>query len=307
MPKQAEDEVVEGDFLVAGIDGGGTTFKCALADANAAIVASARIPVSTPPETVAGCVALLRNEASRIGLPIRGLGLACFGPLNLDPSSKDFGALRSTPKLGWSGFNLREAFQEGLGVPVAIDTDVNGALAAEMAWGAGRGAASAAYITVGTGIGAGLFVNGTFVGRPSHPEFGHIRVEKHRSDGYDGCCVYHGACLEGMASAPALHARFGDPARLDGRHPAWDMEAFYLAQGCMALSLCCRLERIILGGGVMLAEGLLERVRTHYLRLLNGYLEADEAEAERLIVRAGLGDDAGMLGGVRLALNAAES
>ena len=285
--------------LIGGIDGGGTTFKCALASAEGELIRAARFPVTTPKETLRSCADFL-TKASK-GRPLAALGIACFGPLDVDPSSPQFGSLLSTPKPGWSNFNIRKALADGLQCPVAIDTDVNGALLAEMKDGAARGTRSAAYVTVGTGIGAGVFTGGDFLARPGHPEFGHIRVERHPDDTYTGHCVFHGGCLEGMASAPALKARFGEPSELEADHPAWDLEAFYLAQGCITLSLTIRPEKIVLGGGILQAEGLIEKVRTQYVKLMNGYLGMCYETVQQMIVAAGLGDEAGTHGGLWLA------
>ncbi len=291
--------------LLGGIDAGGTTFKCALADATGHILDSRRIPVTTPEETIGGCLGFFRETLSARGAKLACLGIASFGPVDVDPLSPDYGTLLATPKPGWSGTRLTQRFFAGLGSPVVLDTDVNGALVAERELGAARGVRSAAYVTVGTGIGAGLFGPGGFLSKPTHPEFGHIRVERHPDDrAFAGVCSFHGACLEGLASAAALTRRHGDPTLLPKDHPAWDIEAFYLAQACLALTLTARPERILLGGGVMLAEGLMPKVRAAFAKLLNGYLDLSEGDIETLIQRPGLGDDAGMIGAVTLARHA---
>ncbi len=170
---------------VGGIDAGGTTFKCGLAqvgdDVDVDWVARRRVTTSGPLETVHGCAEFFRRALSELGATTKdmtGLGLACFGPLNLDPESDGYGSLLGTPKPGWSDFPIRQAFIDALGLPVRIDTDVNAALLAEMSGGAATGATNAAYLTVGTGIGAGLASNGLIIGRPRHPEFGHIPVAR---------------------------------------------------------------------------------------------------------------------------------
>ena len=211
-----------------------------------------------------------------------------------------------SPKSSWPGTNLKTYFEQALSIsgaiPVAINSDVNGALLAEMAWGAAQGCDTAAYMTIGTGIGAGLFVNGGLVGRPSHPEFGHIQVKRHDKDKvFSDVCTFHGDCLEGLASATALTRRFGDPRELEQDHVAWEIEAFYLAQACLSLSLAIRPQRIVLGGGIMLAPHLIGQVRREYAALLNGYLAQSKSDIAQLIVTPGLGDDAGIFGGARLA------
>lgn len=183
------------------------------------------------------------------------------------------GTILSTPKPGWAGTDLRSLFKQHLGLEPAIDTDVNGALLAEMTKGAAIRAASAAYITVGTGVGAGIYVNGGFAGRPAHPEFGHISIRRHDSDwDFKGSCPFHEDCLEGLASVTAVRARWGEPSDLPADHGGWDIIADYLAQACRTLTLTLRLEKIILGGGLMLAPHMLGRVRTAYDAQLAGYL-----------------------------------
>ena len=189
-----------------------------------------------------------------------------------------------------------------LGLPFHLDTDVNAALAAEMAWGAAQNATSAAYMTIGTGVGVGLFLNGAIVARPSHPEFGHIRVARHTRDlDFDGGCAIHGDCLEGLASANAMHARWGDPAHLPSDHIGWEIEAYYLAQACLSLYLLTRTDHIILGGGLMHASHLFENVRTAFDQLVGGYLPEKGAG---VILAPGLGEHAGVLGGAVTALKA---
>jgi fructokinase len=291
--------------LLGGIDAGGTTFKCAVADPSGHLLDTRRVPVTSPEETIGACLGFFREILTRRGARLACLGIASFGPVDVDPASPDYGTLLATPKPGWSGTRLTQRFFAGLGAPVVLDTDVNGALLAERELGAAKGMRSAAYVTIGTGIGAGLFGPGGFLSKPTHPEFGHIRVERHPEDiAFAGVCPFHGACLEGLASAAALTRRYGDPALLPRDHPAWDIEAFYLAQACLALTLTARPERILLGGGVMLADGLMPKVRAAFASLLNGYLELSDADIETLIQRPALGDDAGMIGAVTLARQA---
>lgn len=186
-------------------------------------------------------------------------------------------------------------------MPSVLDTDVNGALEAEMTMGAGRGLDRVAYVTVGTGIGVGIKTGSSFAARPFHPELGHIRVERHQRDGdFQGHCSFHGGCLEGLCAAPALIARFGALERLSKKHEAWDLAGFYLAQLCLALCLGYRVERIILGGGVLEAEGVLRSVREHFASLMNSYL-ADQRSPDNLITSAALGTEAGLLGAILLA------
>lgn len=286
-----------------GVDAGGTTFKCGVSDASGAILKKQRVPVTTPEETLQGCFDFFQATAAIN--PLSALGIASFGPLDINPNSAAFGTILKTPKPNWAGLNLRTRFERSLNVPVAIDSDVNGALLAEMRFGAAQHSKAAAYITVGTGIGAGIFQNGGFVGRPSHPEFGHIPINRNAEDhDFDGICPFHGDCLEGMASAPAMSARWGDPETLSPKHPGWPIIADYLAQACRVLSLTMRLEKIILGGGLMLAPHLLGLVRDAYDEQMSGYLGDPSKPGGQLISSPDLGDDAGLIGALLMAQNA---
>ena len=294
--------------IFAAIDAGGTTFKCALVQVgdnqnDRKVLAGLRIPTTNPDETLSKCAAFFQEQAAQ-GIVARAMGVASFGPLDVDVQSPNYGVLLAGPKLGWAATNLKTYFETALSIPVSIDTDVNGALLAEMEWGAAKGAQSAAYVTIGTGIGAGIFANGALIGKPAHPEFGHIRLERHSADlDFKGVCSIHGDCLEGLASATALTKRYGDPKALSSDHIAWEIEAYYLAQACNVLSLTLRPNKTILGGGLMLAPHLLAKVREEYADLINNYLGQSQADIDNLIVTPSLGDDAGLYGGACLAKN----
>lgn len=285
--------------LLGGIDAGGTTFKCAIADADGKLIDTFRVPVTTPEDTLAQCASWFCAAGDSGAL--KSLGIASFGPVDVDAASAHYGTILKTPKPGWSGTNLRTFFYQTLGLQPVVDSDVNGALAAEMQLGAAAGARSAAYITIGTGIGAGIFLNGTFAGRPTHPEFGHIPLRRHPEDsGFEGGCPFHGDCLEGLASVTAMRARWGEPKEHSSNHPGWAIIADYLAQACRTLTLTLRLERIVLGGGLMLAPHLLDLVRSEYDRQMAGYLGDLAIPGEKLIFRPGLGDNAGLIGAILL-------
>lgn len=287
--------------ILASIDAGGTTFKCALIQEGEGVITSLRVPTTSPDDTLDACALFFKVQQSK-GFAAAAMGIASFGPLNVDPLSGNHGEVEEGPKAGWAGTNLKVYFEKALSIPVAIDTDVNGALLAEMIWGAAQGKKTAAYLTIGTGIGAGLFSNGALIGKPLHPEFGHIRVQRHEADrDFSGVCSFHGDCLEGLASATAMDKRFGNPADLPQEHIGWDIEAFYLAQACQTLSLTIRPEKIILGGGLMLAPHLVGKVRSQYTILMNSYLQQSPADIDDLILTPGLGDNAGLFGGACLA------
>jgi fructokinase len=288
--------------LYGGVETGGTWCVCAVGSGPGSLIAEEQFPTGEDPKRTIARIASFFERHPRPA----ALGIGAFGPLELDPRSPVWGQVTATPKPGWSGAALAPALAQRLGVPVAIDTDVAAAALAEHRWGAGRGAGSLAYVTVGTGIGAGLLLDG---GRPwhglVHPEAGHIRIpHDRRRDPYGGCCPRHGDCWEGLACGPAIAERWGRAAGdLPGEHPAWELEAEYLALGLLSLVLVASPERIVLGGGVMERPGLLERVRVRLGALLAGYPPhplLGERIGEYLLAPA-LGDRAGVLGALALA------
>ena len=292
--------------MYAGIDAGGTTFKCGIADENGALVHKHRVTVTTPQQTLAACADYFMSTVPAADL--KSIGIASFGPIDIDRKSSTYGTILDTPKPHWAQTNLRAFFADALGIDVPVDSDVNGALLAEMTKGAAQHVSSAAYITIGTGIGAGIFVNGDYAGRPTHPEFGHIPIARHPEDtAFDGVCPFHGDCLEGLASVTAMRARWGEPKNLPSDHYGWAIIADYLAQACRVLTLTLRVERIVLGGGLMLAPHLLAMVQSSYDRQMANYLGAASLSGQHLIDRPGLGDDAGLIGAVLLALQAQQS
>jgi fructokinase len=290
--------------LYAGIDAGGTTFKCGVATGSGEMIATHRVHVTSPEETLAACISFFRSVTEQSS-EIEALGIASFGPVDISMSSPGYGSILQTPKPGWTGVRLRERFMTALDIPVAIDTDVNGALIAEQHMGAARNRNCSAYVTVGTGIGAGIWVNGDFAGRPLHPEFGHISVKKHSDDAhFHGVCPFHGDCLEGLASVPAIRTRWGEPLNLPPDHDAWEIIAGYLAQACRTLVLTLRPDVIILGGGLMLAPHLLARIRCAFDCQMADYLGAQSIAPSQLIFTPELGDDAGLIGAILMARKA---
>ncbi|MEL6826861.1 MAG: ROK family protein [Pseudomonadota bacterium] len=290
------------DTIVAAIDAGGTSFKCALVDAAGRILNAWSVPTAGPDETLAACIDTFRSAMTHQATRPVALGIASFGPVDIDPTSPGYGTITGTAKPGWDGVPIGPAISAALDLPFHLETDVNAALAAEIEWGVARGLESAAYMTVGTGIGVGLFLNGGLVGRPTHPEFGHIRVQRHDADQtFEGTCALHGDCLEGLASATAMTARWGPPESLPEDHIGWEIEADYLAQACLNLVLATRLRRVIIGGGLMNAPHLLARIRQRFDALMGAYLPVSGAET---IYAPKLGAHAGVLGGAVIALNA---
>ena len=271
--------------MLGAIEAGGTKFVCG-AGTGPGDLETIRIPTTTPQETTGAAVEFLRSRK------VRAVGIASFGPVDLAA-----GRITTTPKAGWRNFGLSEYVRQALGVPVAFDTDVNGAAMGEARWGAAQGTSDFLYVTVGTGIGAGAMVNGALLHGLSHPEMGHIRIPHDRArDPFAGVCPYHGDCLEGLASGPAMEARWGRPAHeLASEHEAWALEAHYLAIGLANWICALSPKLILLGGGVARQAGLLAAIRTEVNAVLGGYVEPPP------ILAPGLGDRAGVLGALALA------
>jgi len=234
-----------------------------------------------------------------------------FGPIECDTRNPRWGYVLNTPKRGWADVDIAQRFQRSLNLPVKLETDVAAAALGEWKWGAGRGDSTCTYVTVGTGIGAGSCVDGRVLRGSFHPEFGHIRVPKAEGDAnFAGVCIHHGDCLEGLASGPAMAARWGTAAEnLPVGHPAWKLEAEYLAHAFADIALSFAPDRIIVGGGIGLRAGLLDLVAESMLTLLGGYIEAlGTLEAlRRYVARAQLGAEAGTLGAALLGYYAAQS
>lgn len=291
--------------LWGGIEAGGTKFVCMVGSGPEGVQAEETFPTTTPDETLGRAVHFFRRQTS--GRPLSGLGVASFGPVDLDPASPTYGYITTTPKLGWAHTDVVGMLRQALDVPVAFDTDVNCAAYGEYRWGAAQGLAPSIYLTVGTGIGGGIISQGRPLHGLVHPEIGHMLVPHNRErDPYAGCCPYHGDCLEGLASGPALAKRWGRPAEsLPGEHPAWELEAHYIALAVTNLVLSCSPRRVVIGGGVMQQRELFPLVRSKVQSLLNGYVQSPQIiqEIDRYIVPPGLGNRAGVLGAIALAMD----
>lgn len=292
--------------VYACIEAGGTKFVAGLARSHDDILVVARFPTTTPEETL-GKVGSWLAEQSRQSGPVAALGIASFGPLELDRASPRWGHVTLTSKPGWSGADIAGPLAAALGgVAVGFETDVNGAGLAEARWGAAQGERVAVYVTVGTGIGGGVIVDGKPLLGLSHPEMGHFRPPRHPDDrAFPGICPLHGDCLEGLASGPAIIARWGASlGELPADHPAHGIVAWYLAQFAVTLQAMLEPGRIVIGGGVLGAPGLLERVRAQACELAAGYFRGDPPE---VIVAPGLGERSGLLGALALAVDAVEA
>lgn len=292
--------------LGVGVELGGT--KClAILARGREILDRLKVPTGSPEATVGELIGCVRRWQSD-GADVKALGLASFGPLGLDPGRPDFGFITGTPKPGWADFDLRGGFSGALGLPIGLDTDVNAAALAEGRWGASAGARVHVYLTVGTGVGGGLVVDGRAVHGLMHPEMGHVRVRRVPTDDFPGACPFHGDCVEGLASGPALAARTGiDPSALADDHPAWRFVAAGLGELVATLLLALSPERIVIGGGVGGREALLPAIREAARMSLNLYLPLAAGELDTLVTAPGLGTDSGALGAVLLALQAHEA
>jgi fructokinase len=289
--------------LYGGIETGGTWCVCAVGSGPDEISAQDRFATTEPEQTLARIVEFFRDAP-----PLEALGVGSFGPVDLDRKSPTWGYVTTTPKPGWQQIAVAPVLAEQLGVPVAFENDVTAAALGEHRWGAGQGVQALCYLTIGTGIGAGLLIDG----RPWHglvqPEVGHLRIPHDRDpEPFAGVCPVHGDCWEGLASGPAIAARWDvAPAELPDDHPAWEIEADYLALGILSIVLVASPERVIVGGGVMDRPPLLGMVRQRLRELVGGYLQTPMlAEAvDSYLVRPGLGDRAGVLGAIALAQEA---
>lgn len=277
--------------MIAGIEFGGTKTVVAIGQRDGGLIEEFRYPTTNPQETLAVAIEWIRQR----GIP-EALGVAAFGPLILADQGDGYGRMLATPKPGWEGFSLSASLRAAFpGSRLVIETDVNAAALAESHSGAARGLADVAYITIGTGIGAGILSGGRLVHGALHPEVGHFKVPVFPGDDFAGVCSFHGNCLEGLASGPAIAARWGvEASALPPGHKAWEVQAWYLAHGVLALAAIVAPSRVVIGGGVSQAEGLHQRVETIFRKLSGGYFP--HAEGTDYIVPPALGQQAGICG-----------
>ncbi len=290
--------------LVGGIEGGGTKFICVVGTSPTDIRAEAKFPTTTPQETLGQAIAFFRQQQRELG-GLAAVGVACFGPLDPHPDSPTYGRIMSTTKPGWSNADVVGALRTALSVPIGFDTDVNGAALGEWLWGAAQGLDTFIYLTIGTGIGGGGLINGKLMHGLIHPEMGHVMLPHDRAaDPFPGACPFHGDCFEGLAAGPAIQKRWGQPAEtLPADHPAWELEAHYIALALAGYVCTLSPQRIVLGGGVVNQPHLLPRIRRKVLATLNGYVQSPQLlqDIAHYIVPAGLGGRAGVLGAMALA------
>lgn len=292
--------------VYGGIEAGGTKFVCAIGTGPDDIRAEIRFSTSEPTNALRQAIAFFKEHQTTE--PLAAVGVASFGPLDPDPRSPTFGYITTTPKPGWAHTNFVDPLREALGVPVGFDTDVNGAALGEHRWGAAQGLDTFVYLTIGTGLGGGGMVNGKLIHGLVHPEMGHMLIPHNwDADPYAGFCPYHGDCWEGLAAGPALEGRWQTRAEnLPPDHPAWELEAHYLALGLVNIICTLSPQRLILGGGVMDQRQLFPLIHNNVYTMLNGYIQSAQLleNMDQYIVPPGLGSRAGVLGAMGLAQDA---
>ena len=293
-------------MLIGALEAGGTKMVCSIGNKQGQVLQRASFPTAAPEATIDQIVEFI----GKFG--VSALGIGSFGPLDLNPASPTYGSITKTPKLQWRDYPLMRELRERLRVPVAIDTDVNAAALAEYRMGAGQGLGSLLYVTVGTGIGGGIVAGGQIVHGLVHPELGHMLLAPEENDPMPGgVCPFHTHCFEGLASGPSIEKRWGLSAKLmTPDHPAWALEAAYLAQMCANAILAFSPEIIVLGGGVMQQAHLFPRIREKTLELLGGYVASQRLTPEGIdsyIVPPALGINSGVIGALLLGAQALEA
>lgn len=287
-------------MIYGAIEAGGTKMVCAIGTAEGHLIDQLTFPTKDPAETIPQLVAFFQGKS------ITALGIGSFGPVDLRTDSPTYGHILDTPKLAWQQFDFVGALQRELKVPVGFDTDVNAACLGEMTYGSAQGLNNVVYITIGTGIGAGIAINGQLLHGMLHPEAGHILMKPHPEDSYPGFCPYHKACFEGMASGPAIEDRWGEKAaNLQDNAQVWALESYYIAQALVNYIMVLSPEKIILGGGVMKQKQLFPLIRKQVAEMINGYLKTKELQdLDNYIVPNSLNENQGILGALELAKRA---
>jgi fructokinase len=282
--------------MLGGIEAGGTKMVVAIGDDDCNIIKKKEMPTKAPEETIPAILEFFDEN------DVTAIGIGAFGPVCVDRNSKDYGKIGRTPKLSWVNFSWSKAFKSS-GIPVAVDTDVNAAVLGEVIFGNGKDLSDVIYITIGTGIGVGVYCHGQLLHGMLHPEAGHILLMLNENDKFDGACPYHKNCFEGLASGPAIKKRYGTEAfNLIDREDVWELEAEYVAKALMQYICCYSPKKIILGGGVMHVEKLFPLIRKKTLEYMNGYIDTAELrDIDNYIVPAGLGGEQGIRGALYLA------
>ncbi len=292
--------------LFGGIEGGGTKFVCAVGTGPDDIRAETRFPTTTPAETMGKAVEFFKEYEG-----LSAIGVACFGPLDPSPASPTFGRIMPTPKPGWTNADVVGALRAAFDLPVGFDTDVDGAALSEWRWGAAQNCNPVLYLTIGTGIGGGALINGNLLHGLIHPEMGHIPLPHDlERDPFIGACPFHNDCFEGLAAGPAIEKRWGQKAEtLPPDHPAWDLEAHYIALALQSYICTLSPQRIVIGGGVTQQAHMMPLIRAKVQKMLNGYVQSSAITQNiaEYIVLPGLGNRAGVLGAIALAEQALQA
>ena len=284
------------------LEAGGTKMVCAIGDENGQILERSTIPTTTPDETMPLIIDFYRDKN------ISAIGVACFGPVDLNRNSKTYGYITSTPKTAWRNYDIVGRIQRELNIPVGFDTDVNGSLLGEVTYGCAQNMTDVIYLTIGTGIGGGVMTNGRLLHGMLHPELGHIKIGKRKNDPGVCVCPFHDECFEGLASGPSIERRWGAKAvDLAYKQEVWELEAAYIAEALVDYCLTLSPQKIILGGGVMHQEQLFALIRERFVQEMGGYIQTRELEnLEEYIVPASLNDDQGIMGAIKLAIDACD-
>ncbi len=287
-------------MIYGALEAGGTKMVCATGTKDGKILDQITLPTLKPEDTIPGIIDYFKDKN------IAALGIASFGPVDLNPDSPTYGHITTTPKPGWADYDIVGAFKKALNIPIGFDTDVNGSLLGEVTFGDSKGLSDVIYITIGTGVGGGIMAGGKLLHGMLHPELGHMLLRSHPSDPYPGRCPFHRNCLEGMAAGPAIEDRWGAKGKdLASNDAVWELEAYYIGQALVNLILTLSPKRIILGGGVMNEKQLFKLIREETKKQLGGYIDTPLLhDMDGYIVPASLNDDQGILGCINLAADA---
>ena len=289
-------------MLYGALEAGGTKMVCAIGDENGKIIEQISVPTVTPDKTMPAIIEYFKDKE------IKALGVACFGPVDVNTASPTYGYILNTPKPAWGNYDIVGTLKKALNCPIGFDTDVNGSLLGEVTWGSAKGLTDVVYITIGTGIGGGILSGGNVVHGMLHPEMGHMKLIPVPGDNFPGRCPFHANCFEGMASGPAINDRWGASAgKLADRDEVWELESEYIAQAVSNLIFIMSPQKVILGGGVMHQMQLFPLIRKKVIEKVSGYIDTAELrDMDSYICPAGLNDDQGIMGAVKHAMNACE-
>lgn len=290
-------------MYIAGIEAGGTKFFTTIGDMDGNVIERHRTDTTTPEQTMKEVLEILKDFQDKY--EFKALGLACFGPIDINPKSKTYGYITNTPKIAWQNFDIVSSIKSVYDGPIGFNTDVNAAAICEQLWGCAQDLENLLYLTVGTGVGGGVICNNKLVQGAMHPEIGHLFISQNPEDDFEGCCPFHGTCIEGLASGTAINKRWkvAHAGALNDDHIAWVFEAEYLAKALVNYICSFSPERIILGGGVMHKTILFDMIRKNVTKYLNNYFDYPALkDMDKFIVPASFGDNTGVKGSLALAL-----